>query len=494
MRKLIFRSAAISLAFLGVAACTSGHEPPPMDLIGQTFDPIVNGTMDTSNTTNDAVVLIYNNALQAECTGTVIAKNLVLTARHCVSGTASYVSCNNGDVTSNPGANSIYIFKGVSPDLNSASPIAQGKAIFNDGSSNLCGHDVSIIQTSWDIMNITPMKVRVSHAPSANEKFKAVGYGLTNPNNQSSSGTRYYRNNVTVLGLAQGTSCQGVYDGCDFMGTESICSGDSGGPAISSQGAVMGVTSRGADCYADENIWTRTDVYKWLFDKAAAAAGTSYTGEDGTVYGAGGSGGTGGTGGSGGSTGGSGGSTGGSGGSTGGAGGAMGGSGGGTAGAGGAAGSPGAEAGLACGPNNSCAAGMACVSDFDTTYCAPACGQNNSCPAGWECATQYGYCFKAKSCTGPQDCAIGTVCAADPSGNYCTPICDPNNPVCPSDSTCSSQWSACFRNAGSQAADQSSTSSGCALAAGGSGRGASNAWWLPALGLGAALLMRRRRG
>jgi hypothetical protein len=65
----------------------------------------------------------------------------------------------------------------------------------------------------------------------------------------------------------------------EFEVGESICEGDSGGPAISEQsGAVIGVVSRGGAC--DDNfghIYTATTSFKDLFDKAAAFAGTSPT-------------------------------------------------------------------------------------------------------------------------------------------------------------------------------------------------------------------------
>lgn len=163
---------------------------------------------------------------------------------------------------------------------------------------------------------------------------------------------------------------------------------------------------------------------------------------------------------------------------------------------GGSGGTPGVTPGLPCGPNNDCAGGLGCVADFGGVYCAPQCGPNVACPTGWNCATDKGYCFKNSVCTTGDDCAVGTVCAADSAGNYCTPLCDANNPVCPSDSSCSAQWGACFRNAANQPAgnyDTSNTSSGCAFAVAGTDADASTAWWLPALGLGAMLIRRRRR-
>ncbi|HOH02686.1 MAG TPA: S1 family peptidase, partial [Polyangiaceae bacterium] len=270
------------VAFAG-AACSSYE--PDFELVAQRFDPIINGTLDTS-TSNDSIVMVFHQGpyYQSICTGTLIAPNIVLTARHCVSNTNEYVDCVN-DVTGEFSASELYILKGYDPLSGNPQAIAQGAQVYHDGSKGLCGHDLALIRLSSPISSLTPVRVRVSSAPTIGETFKAVGYGLTNPNNPNSSGRRYYRDGVTVSQIVYGN---------DFRGGQSICSGDSGGPAISQQGAVFGVTSRGADCYGNDNYWTRTDSFKSLIDQAATAAGTTYTGEDGTIYpGGGGSGGSG---------------------------------------------------------------------------------------------------------------------------------------------------------------------------------------------------------
>ncbi|HQK16168.1 MAG TPA: S1 family peptidase, partial [Polyangiaceae bacterium] len=299
MRPLHPLAPCISALFIFALGCGQSSGEPFSEVTEQRFDPIIGGVKDTSSPANDAVVMLYitsdpsnPNAGKGACTGTLIAPNVVLTARHCVSETKPTVSCYN-DVISDYPANWIYILKGVEPDT----IYTWGKQVFRDTSKSLCGHDLALIVTNSPMTTMIPKKVRVKNGPSVGETFKAVGYGLTNPNDDYSAGVRYYRNGVKVTGFTWGTGDR------DFDGTVSICQGDSGGPALSSSDAVFGVTSRGGGCYENNNVWTRTDVYKSLIDQAMAAANASYTGEDGTKYGSGGSGGTGGTGGSGGSAG-----------------------------------------------------------------------------------------------------------------------------------------------------------------------------------------------
>src|SRR5688572_21292826 len=83
------------LFFFGMLCLAAGCAVPPADeSLGKNSSPIINGSADTSK--NDSVVLIAirkNGQLQGDCTGTMVAPNLVLTARHCVSQTDEGALC-----------------------------------------------------------------------------------------------------------------------------------------------------------------------------------------------------------------------------------------------------------------------------------------------------------------------------------------------------------------------------------------------------------------
>ena len=414
-----------ALAIMVLNGC--GPDPAPdIGAIGRIFDPIIGGTLDTSTPQNDAVLMItfpVDSTHFAACTGTLIAPNVVLTARHCVSNTNDTVACNNTDVKSDIPASGFEIFKGVAPNTR-GTPIATVKQVYHDGSKNLCGHDLAILVTNERIASsvAVPKKVRVTTRPKVNELFKSVGYGLTNPDAATSSGKRYYRENVKVLGAASGTSSR------DFTGTESICSGDSGGPALSANDAVFGVTSRGPQGCTNivgynTNVWTSTDVYKALIDQAVSEAGSSYTGEDGTVYPSG------------------------------------------TSEPPDAGPSDPADAGQpdvvapdpeedagpeaepsAPGDNNldqpcagesdTCPGELVCRANFGSFTCVPRCSAANpQCPDHYDCAINSGVCVKASSCGPDDNCAPGLVCVEDRQAKYCTPYCGPNG-SCPMGYNC----------------------------------------------------------
>src|ERR1700722_1337214 len=68
-----------------VTAC--GPPPSTEPNAGTESSAIVNGT--ASDASQNEVVLLYNETASFNCTATLIAPNLVLTARHCVSNIVS---------------------------------------------------------------------------------------------------------------------------------------------------------------------------------------------------------------------------------------------------------------------------------------------------------------------------------------------------------------------------------------------------------------------
>jgi MYXO-CTERM domain-containing protein len=300
-------SVACVATLLAVAAGCSSSAPEEgaegaERSIARASSPIIQGTTSTSE--QDAVVLIVlhdtNGQIKGTCSGTLVAPNLVLTARHCVSDTDEGALCTKGGAALQQGAaradlraTDLSIYTGVNAVQIADQPnraAARGKQIIHEAVSTICNADVSFIVLDTAVPGRVAA-LRLTGATREGEILTAVGWGITESNNLP--GSRQQRSNVQVQAVGPLTldaqSNIGLGDS-EFLVGESICSGDSGGPTLSSKGAVVGVVSRGggggsggnpdpnnpsASCIGQNvfNFYTHLSQKGALVAKAFAAAG-----------------------------------------------------------------------------------------------------------------------------------------------------------------------------------------------------------------------------
>jgi hypothetical protein len=287
------RVALVALAAVGAAGCASetAEEAVQVQPATSTSSPtIFAGEKDDDGEALAGVVALRvgTGTTFELCSGALVAPNVVLTARHCVTRNAtSSVSCdekgnsaNGTHVLGDEDPTAIGVYLGVSPSFAKA-PVARARAIVAPGGPSLCDSDIALVVLETPISTVAPLAVRLQRPARTGEKVRAVGYGQ---NDQSSPiGTRFRKGGVTVLAQGSTISVSKTPLGAhEFEVGVSICQGDSGGPAISEEtGAVVGVVSRGGGCSDDfGHIYTTTAGFDDVFAEAFRLAVATPIGED----------------------------------------------------------------------------------------------------------------------------------------------------------------------------------------------------------------------
>lgn len=284
-------------ALASILAATFACSAPPAssEKTGTARQDIIKGK--NSDDSQDAVVLvIYLNKSTGEvasCTGTMLANNLVLTARHCVADTDEYAACDadgtplaGGAVRGNHKASDLWIFTGPKrpdyrPDIK---PNGVGAQILDDGGKNLCNHDIALIVLKDPIQDAPIMPLRLDADVDKTDIITAVGWGVTDKTDQPD--IRQTRSGIKVESIGPDSNAEPPVAANEFQVGESICSGDSGGPAIAqSTGAIVGIVSRGgngsqqntsdpsANCINAENLYTKVAPFKDFILQAYDTAG-----------------------------------------------------------------------------------------------------------------------------------------------------------------------------------------------------------------------------
>lgn len=287
---LISLSASLAL----VSGCTSSATD-----LAATRRAIIDGVK--SGPDDDAAIGIGifgdNGGFQGACSGVLIAPNLVLSARHCVSEVENAgIACSSdgtpifgGGVLGDHQPGNMRILLGSELSLDFAANGAQLITLEGDD-GNLCDSDIALLLLDRNIPSAPIAQIRLDTPPTTDETIRAVGWGTAN-NTNSNLPSRRKRDDIPIV-LVGPDDFTGL-GAHEFMIGEGICSGDSGGPAfVETTRAVIGVVSRGGNgkpydpskdppytqCvdsgqFVTQNTYTRTDAYKDFILGGFAIAG-----------------------------------------------------------------------------------------------------------------------------------------------------------------------------------------------------------------------------
>jgi hypothetical protein len=281
----------------GSCACSGPPSEAPTALGTQ---PVVNGRASPAGTREDAIVLLRTPLEEGElvCSGTLVADNLVLTARHCVArGTPGPFICTpTGELLDDGSgagalgldmpADTIEVFTGDGDDR---TLLAKGATVVSSLTGTVCVDDLAFVVLDRKL-ELPPLPLRIGGSARVGEAATLTGYGLDETMNFGTPVAELARNTrddleIELVGPLDRADATTIPPRAIVLSGAAGCVGDSGGPLYATAtGAVLGVYSMlaGDSCTSMSglNFFAHVPVHVSLIADAFDAAGAEPILED----------------------------------------------------------------------------------------------------------------------------------------------------------------------------------------------------------------------
>lgn len=204
----------------------------------------------------------------SRCTGVLLTPHLIASAAHCVTGQGALVDCARTRLGTPlpPELFSITTAADVrgEPELGRTYHSIRATHLVAPVGALLCGNDLALLELEAPIPADEAVPLSVSPTPvSTGTSYRAMGYGAVH---SSGTGDGARRISASMTVTCVGKECEGailfgaagadprptpVVTDSEFLGGPGACPGDSGGPALSSSGEILGFASRGTEVCAE---------------------------------------------------------------------------------------------------------------------------------------------------------------------------------------------------------------------------------------------------
>lgn len=265
-------------------AAIAGCERPSTEDVARVDASIIGGKLDTAHRGVVLLLKQVEDGFLPTCSGTLLTRNLVLTAHHCVAGLDSAdgasIKCGTTQFMETEVASSMIVSVEANVGTEGIDPFRVAQVWVPPGGSAVCGRDVALLLLSGagvPANQATPIEPNLEADLAPTDVFAAIGFGLQDPKDETAqtAGHRMGVSDAQVFCKGDACGVDQVLEG-EFLADSPVCSGDSGGPALDENGRVSGVASRG-DPQCTVGIYSSVAAWRdFIIDKTLAAAASGH--------------------------------------------------------------------------------------------------------------------------------------------------------------------------------------------------------------------------